>query len=51
MLKEISLINYKCFEEQVFELSDINLFFGLNGRGKSSVLQAVFSQSKNILLL
>ncbi len=48
MLKEISLINYKCFEEQVFELSDIKLFFGLNGRGKSSVLQAVLLMSQSV---
>ena len=48
MIKEISLANYKCFEKQTFELSDINLFFGLNGRGKSSVLQAILLMSQSV---
>lgn len=48
MIREISLHNYKCFEEEVFELSEINLFFGLNGRGKSSVLQAILLMSQSI---
>jgi predicted ATPase len=48
MIKQVSLSNYKCFKEQVFELSDINLFFGLNGRGKSSVLQAILLMSQSI---
>lgn len=49
MIKEITLINYKCFQEQDFELSDINLFFGLNGRGKSSVLQSILLMGQSAL--
>jgi predicted ATPase len=48
MLTKVSLQNYKCFENQVFNLSDINLFFGLNGRGKSSVLQAILLLSQSV---
>ncbi|WP_151722629.1 AAA family ATPase, partial [Acinetobacter ursingii] len=49
MSKEITLINYKCFKQQNFELSNINLFFGLNGRGKSSVLQSILLMGQSVL--
>ncbi|HCK29460.1 DUF3696 domain-containing protein [Acinetobacter ursingii] len=49
MIKEITLINYKCFKQQNFELSNINLFFGLNGRGKSSVLQSILLMGQSVL--
>lgn len=48
MIKEITLINYKCFQNQEFQLSDINLFFGLNGRGKSSVLQSILLMGQSV---
>nr|WP_294923453.1 DUF3696 domain-containing protein [uncultured Flavobacterium sp.] len=48
MLKEVNLFNFKCFPEQIFKLSDINLFFGLNGRGKSSVLQSILLMSQSV---
>ncbi len=48
MIKAISLYNYKCFDKVDFELSDINLFFGLNGRGKSSVLQSILLMSQSV---
>lgn len=48
MIKEISLHNYKCFDKVDFELSDINLFFGLNGRGKSSLLQSILLMSQSV---
>jgi predicted ATPase len=48
MIKEITLNNYKCFNKEIFQLSDINLFFGLNGRGKSSVLQTVLLMSQSV---
>jgi len=42
MLREISLKNFKCFREQVrIPLNAINLLTGINGRGKSTVLQAL----------
>lgn len=49
MIKEVTLINYKCFQQQKFELSNINLFFGLNGRGKSSVLQSILLMGQSVL--
>jgi len=48
MINEISLINFKCFKKQNFELSNINLFFGLNGRGKSSLLQSILLMSQSV---
>lgn len=48
MFTSISLTNFKCFaRETTFPLSKINLLTGINGRGKSSFLQALllFKQS------
>lgn len=42
MLTQIKLINFKCFEtETTFPLSQLNLLTGINGRGKSTLLQAL----------
>ena len=42
MLIEIKLTNFKCFKEETpIPLSKFNLFTGVNGAGKSSVLQAL----------
>ncbi|WP_056928718.1 AAA family ATPase [Candidatus Symbiothrix dinenymphae] len=48
MIKEIQIQNFKCFQQAIsFEFSQLNLLTGVNGRGKSSLLQAflVLSQS------
>ncbi len=48
MLTEIRLKNFKCFkDETIFPLGKINLLTGVNGRGKSTMLQAMllFRQS------
>ena len=42
-LKQLSLINYKNFESQVFEFdAKINCFVGANGIGKTNVLDAIY---------
>lgn len=41
MLRSVKLTNFKCFEQLDLELTPLNLLCGLNGMGKSSVLQAV----------
>lgn len=42
MLTEIRLKNFKCFKEMTsIPVGKINLFTGINGRGKSTVLQAL----------
>ncbi len=42
MLSKIKLKNFKCFgKEVIIPLNNINLFTGINGRGKSTVLQAL----------
>lgn len=48
MLTAVKLFNYKCFHQEEFHLSNINLFFGLNGRGKSSLLQAILLMSQSV---
>jgi len=42
MIKELTLRNFKCFNtEKTFAFSKLNLLTGINGRGKSSLLQSV----------
>jgi predicted ATPase len=48
MIKELQIQNFKCFSNSTpFEFSKINLLTGINGRGKSSLLQSflILSQS------
>lgn len=48
MLKSIKFRNYKCLDDQAFSFSGINVFSGYNGRGKSSVIQAILMLSQSI---
>lgn len=41
MIKELHLKNFKCFESQNIPLGGLTLLTGLNGMGKSSVMQAL----------
>lgn len=50
MITQLSIENFKCFQErQEFKLSNLNIFAGINGRGKSTVFQSllILSQSLN----
>ena len=53
MIRSLHLQNYKCFENQLLDFSALNLLSGLNGTGKSSVLQALLllrqSYQQNLL--
>ena len=41
MLQKIKLTNFKCFDSLELVCSPLTLLCGLNGMGKSSVLQAL----------
>jgi predicted ATPase len=41
MIEEIHLYNFKCFSDQLIKLAPMTLLTGLNGMGKSSVIQAL----------
>ena len=41
MIHSLRIKNFKCFEDQNFELGCLTLLSGLNGTGKSTVLQAL----------
>lgn len=48
MIKNLQLQNFKCFQQATsFELSKINLLTGVNGRGKSSLLQSLLILSQS----
>jgi predicted ATPase len=47
MIAEIGLDNFKCFENETFGLTSFNLFTGLNGMGKSTVIQALLLIRQN----
>ena len=41
MIDSLHIENFKCFESQRFELGNLTLLTGLNGTGKSSVIQSL----------
>ena len=41
MIRQLRLRNFKCFKDQQLDLKPLTLLSGLNGTGKSSVLQAL----------
>lgn len=47
MIAKIGLDNFKCFENETFDLTSFNLFTGLNGMGKSTVIQALLLIRQN----
>ena len=48
MLKRIGFDNFKCLSGKSFNLDKVNVFTGYNGRGKSSVMQAVLMLSQSV---
>ena len=48
MLEYISFRNYKCLSDKSFTLKPLNIFTGYNGRGKSSVIQAILMLSQSV---
>lgn len=47
MLTKLKLRNYKCFEEEEIPLNCLTLLAGLNGMGKSTVLQSLLLLRQN----
>lgn len=48
MIKEFKIENFKCFQKSnTFEFSKLNLLTGINGRGKSSLLQGILVLSQS----
>lgn len=41
MIRNISLKNFKCFDKLSVECRELNLFTGINGMGKSTLIQAL----------
>lgn len=49
MIRKLQINNFKCFRSSPeFEFSKINLLTGINGRGKSTVLQAILVVSQSV---
>ena len=47
MIKEISLRNFKTFDDEVFNIAPLTLVMGINGMGKSSILQSLLLLKQN----
>lgn len=43
MIRQLHLRNFKCFSDETFGLRRLNLLVGLNGTGKSSVIQGLLA--------
>lgn len=41
MIREIGVKNFKCFEKISVDFKELNLFTGINGMGKSTLIQAI----------
>lgn len=41
MITKLTLKNFKCFEDLELDLKNVNVFTGINGMGKSTVIQAM----------
>lgn len=41
MIKKISVKNFKCFERITVDFKELNLFTGINGMGKSTLIQSI----------
>lgn len=41
MIREVTLKNFKCFEQISVDFKELNLFTGINGMGKSTLIQAI----------
>lgn len=41
MIKEIKIKNFKCFEEFTLPLKNVNVLTGINGMGKSTIIQSI----------
>lgn len=48
MIEYISFKNYKCLSDKSFSLKLLNIFTGYNGRGKSSVMQALLMMAQSV---
>jgi AAA15 family ATPase/GTPase len=50
MIEQISITNFKCFKDKTtFDFGKVTIFTGYNGRGKSTVLQALLLLSQSYL--
>lgn len=51
MLQSVTLTNFKCFQQQSFSFTNLTVLSGLNGMGKSSLLQSLLllRQSRDVL--
>lgn len=49
MIRKLQIQNFKCFQEKkIFDFSKLNLLTGINGRGKSSLLQSILLLSQSV---
>lgn len=48
MITELRLHNFKCFKDITIDFSKINVFAGMNGRGKSTILQSLLVLAQSI---
>ena len=50
MLTSLELKNFKCFEQMQIDLKNVNIFAGVNGVGKSTVIQALLLLRQSYLM-
>lgn len=48
MITEIRLKNFKVFEEESFNIKPLTLITGVNGMGKSTIIQSCYSSNRTM---
>lgn len=49
MITQIQFKNFKCYEDTTIKLSDLTVFTGLNGMGKSTIIQGILCLRQSYL--
>lgn len=48
MLKEVKIQNFKCFDSFVLPMSNVNILTGINGMGKSTIIQSLLLMRQSV---
>ena len=41
MIREVRIHNFKCFNQIILEMKNVNILTGINGMGKSTIIQSL----------
>ena len=51
MIKQVKLHNFKCFKDETFNLGNLTVMTGVNGVGKSTLIQSLLLLNQSYMLM